>query len=84
MTNENRESIDTHTTQPEITEQEERELEEAAAREAEETKKALEKLDEDTKRMLTSSAEAARNRRRGDGDEPDPGRDGNHEGEAAV
>jgi len=47
MTDENRESIDTHTTQPEITEQEERELEEAAAREAEETKKALEKLDED-------------------------------------
>jgi len=35
-------------------------------------------LDED---VLTSSAEAARNRPRGDGDEPDPGRgDGNDEG----
>ena len=84
MTDQNRESIDTHTTQPEITEQEERELEEAAAREAEETKKALEKLDEDSKRMLTSSAEAARNRCRGDGHEPDPDDDGNNEGEAAV
>ena len=84
MMDKNRELIDTHTTQPEITEQEKRELEESAAREVEETKKALEKLDEDTKRIVTSSAEATYNWYHGDRDEPDPSDDGNDEGEAAV
>lgn len=73
------ESIDTTTTQPDLTEEEERELTEKCAREAEETKKQIEKLDEKTKALLHSSGRAAQRRR---GSHDDQG--GDDEGAAAA
>ena len=70
------ESTATETTQPEITSDEERELEEEKnKREAEELKQKLRSLDDKTKKILSESAESVRrNRTRprgGDGDNED-------------
>ena len=64
---EKHESIETTTTQPDITEVEERELEEAAARQAEDLRKKIEKGSKATQDLLESSGAAAKARRRRDG-----------------
>ena len=69
--------MDTTTTQPDITEDEERELAEELARQAEETRKNLDKLSQETKDLLNSSGKAAQRRRR-------EGDDSNDDGDAPV